>query len=280
MLHRQIQKMHSTSCSAMDNRPILFFDSGVGGLPYLGDAISRLPNERFVYLADRKNFPYGTKTREEILAAVMEAIERIFERIECKCAVIACNTASVVALSSLREKYSIPFIGVVPAIKPAALRSANKRFGVLATQRTVMDSYLSNLITSFASNCDVHIVPAPQVVDLVEKRFFSATEEEKISVLKNVVRDLAELKVDSVVLGCTHFLHLIKEFKTILGANISLVDSIEGVVNQLARVLEKNHLVSDEKRGDNEFCMTGEPPVEERYAMFAAKYNLKLMGTI
>jgi glutamate racemase len=264
----------------METKPILIFDSGVGGLPYLEHAIKKLPNERFVYLADRKYFPYGEKKSGDIIAAVFEAWDRLFSRVVPKAAVVACNTASVIALSSLRERYPLPIVGVVPAVKPAAHASKSKRFGVLATPRTVEDSYLQNLIDNFADHCEVHIVPAPSIRDIVEKRFFIATETEKLELLKSVVSDLKKLDVDSVVLACTHFLHLIGEFKKVLGDGISIIDSRDGVVKQLARILETNHLLSSEKIGDHEFYLTGNPPIEKIYYQFADRYGLTLTGLI
>ncbi len=245
---------------------------------YFDEARNRLPEERFVYLADIKYVPYGEKTADQIREAIFEAFGRLFSRVRVKAAVIACNTASVVALSELRKTYDIPFVGVVPAVKPAALTSSRKRFGVLATERTVNDIYLKNLIDSFASNCDVIVVPAPELVDLVEKRYFTATDAEKTEIVTRVVKELADNEVDTVVLGCTHYLHLEREFRRVLGDTVSLVDSREGVVNQLVRVLESNSLESEKREGEHCLYLTGFPPVEPQYLMFAEKYGLRFCG--
>jgi glutamate racemase len=263
----------------MNNKPILFLDSGVGGLPYFELASKRLPHERFIYLADRKNFPYGDKDPDEVKRAVFDSLEKIYSKYEFKCTVIACNTASVIALADLRDRYSMPFIGVVPAVKPAALSSPKKRFVVLATRRTVEDVYLKNLLESFASSYDVRIVPAPKIVDLVEKRFFTSTLEEKRALLGRIVEDIKSLDVDSVVLGCTHFLHLIDQFKEVLGNGISIIDSREGVVNQLVRIISSMEN-TESRNGPNEFYVTGKPPVEERYRRFAKLFDLEFMGSI
>jgi glutamate racemase len=275
-----IQKMLSTSCSMMDDRPILFFDSGVGGLPYLALAIEKLPEERFVYLADRKYFPYGEKEPEAIKAAVFEAFEKCFRRIDPKCVVVACNTATVVALADLRKKYTMPFVGVVPAVKPAATTSTTKKFGVLATQRTVSDAYLKNLIDSFANQCDVYIVPAPRIVDVVERHFFSTTDEEKTRELASIVENLKNLEVDTVVLGCTHFLLIIDLFKKVLGTNVSVLDSREGVVNQLARIIKAYGFEASRHMSGNGFYVTGSLPIEPQYELFADKFGLRFEGLI
>jgi glutamate racemase len=195
-----------------------------------------------------------------------------------KCAVIACNTASVVALSDLRKKYAIPFVGVVPAVKPAAEASSKKRFAVIATERTVNDAYLKNLIDSFAHNCEVIAIPAPGLVDFVEKRFFSSTEKEKIDAVGCVLKQLEGHEVDSVVLGCTHYIHLKEEFERVLGKGVSVIDSRDGVVSQLVRVLESNGLQADHKSGESEFYLTGIPPAEPSYLKFAEQYGLRFCG--
>lgn len=260
--------------------PVGFFDSGVGGLPYLALAQEKLPNEQFVYVADTKNYPYGDKSPREIRKAVLGVMDRVCKKIDLKCMVIACNTASVVALDALRKRFKIPFIGVVPAVKPAAAFSEKKKIGVLATLRTVKDRYLHHLIADFADGCDVTVVPAGDIRDMVEKHYFTVTSEEKKAVLKKAVKELKARGVDSVVLGCTQLLFLENEFKEVLGTDISVVDSREGVINQLIRILQKHGMTAQLKSGENRFYITGNKDTSDRYYQFCEEFGLCFSGII
>jgi len=266
--------------SGIDTDPVGFLDSGVGGLPYLALAEKKLPDEHFVYIADTENFPYGEKTPDSIRKIVVNAMNRICKKVHPKCMVIACNTASVVALSALRKQFDIPFIGVVPAVKPAAISSEKKKIGVLATTRTVNDDYLHHLIADYADGCDVSVIPAGDIRDIVEERFFSASSEEKKKLVRKVVSQLTEAGVDSVVLGCTHFLHLEKEFKEVLGSDISIIDSREGVINQLIRILQNNRIAAATKSGENRIYITGKKETADRYILFSRAYGLVFSGVI
>jgi glutamate racemase len=265
-------------------KPIIIFDSGVGGLPYLELARIKLPLEHFIYLADTKHFPYGDKSEDKIREAVIESVTKAIKQTDPKCVVIACNTASVVALKDLRERFPLSFIGVVPAVKPAATFSQRMKIGVLATRQTVKNRYLHNLIRDFADGYDVAIVPAGRVTELVEYSYFKATEIDKQAVLHEVVKEIKERGVDSVVLACTHFLLLEKEFKRVLGDGINLIDSREGVINQLIRVLDTNGLRSEKREGEHTLFTTGSDTrgeqVNTQYLLFAEKYGLQFAGVI
>ncbi|MBN2534105.1 MAG: glutamate racemase [Spirochaetales bacterium] len=269
-----------TNSLEIKSYPVVFFDSGVGGLSYLARAKEKLPDERFVYIADTKNYPYGDKSSQEIREAVLGVITRVFQKINMKCMVIACNTASVVALDDLRKRFSLPFIGVVPAIKPAAAYSEKKKIAVLATLRTVKDQYLHHLIADFAGGCDVTVVPAGDIRDIVEKRYFTATIEEKEALLKETVKKLKNRDIDAVVLGCTHFLFLEKEFKEILGNTISVIDSREGVINQLIHILQKQDIAAQSLSGSNECYITGNNDSTARYTRFCKEFGLSFSGII
>ncbi len=257
----------------MESRPIIFFDSGVGGLPYLALARGRLPAERFVYVADRGHYPYGEKTVFEIRAVVLEVFARAAERFSPKLCVVACNTASVAALAALRAAFSLPFVGVVPAVKPAAAFTKNKRIGVLATPQTVKNDYLDALVRDFADGCEVVRIPAPRLRDFVETRLFDAPAAEKDEVVGEAAAAVRASGADVVVLGCTHYLHLASELEAALGPAVRLIDSREGVVNQLIRVLDRSRLRASTRAGDDGFYLTGEHPVEERYRRFAGRFG-------
>lgn len=266
----------------LSERPIVIFDSGAGGLPYLELAISRLPGEYFYYVADTENFPYGDKETASVQDIVVNLTDRIIKKWHPKCIIVACNTASVIALSHLREKYTtVPFIGVVPAVKPAAAESARRKFGVLATPQTVQNSYLSGLIDSFAPHCDVIILPAGNLRDIVEEGYFSTSRELKIDAIHRVTKKIPLDEIDSLVLGCTHFIHLEEEFKLVLGKKIQLIDSRSGVINQLVRVLEREQLCARSRSGNNTLFVTRDDVVRIRqYRLFAEKYRICFGGQL
>ncbi len=282
-------------------QPIAFFDSGVGGLPYLLNTRKKAPYEHYVYMADRENFPYGERNVEEIKSIVFEGISKLVARVNPKLIVIACNTASVVALSDLRREFTIPFVGVVPAVKPAAATCENGRIVVLATKTTTEGDYLSELIDVYANNCDVVKYPAGGIVELVERRYFNLTIDGRIEYLRGILSGLKNLGARSVVLGCTHFVLIREEIREALGGNVEIIDSTEGVSNQVVRVLKQENLLrepegiqkflsnshggiyiegEDVKDNFGAFYLTGKPPFEESYLLFAKKYGLNFMGEI
>lgn len=255
-------------------------DSGVGGLPYLELAKQRLPGEFFYYIADNRNYPYGEKEIPAIIRLVLELAGRAIEKFNPKCIIIACNTASVVALKALRETYSLPFVGVVPAVKPAAENSLKKRFGLLATPRTVKDDYVARLVDSFAGHCDVIFHPAGNLRDIVETGYFTATREEKLAEVEKTIENMTARDVDSIVLGCTHFIFLEEEFKILLGDRIQLIDSRQGVIGQLKRVMERENLLSVHKESESRFYLTANGAAPEKYRLFAEKYGLQMSGVV
>jgi len=264
----------------MTPEPIAFLDSGVGGLPYLARARERLPGTRFVYVADRENFPYGEKPRAAIVAAVSSVAERVIARENPRVIVIACNTASVVALPALRARYRLPFVGVVPAVKPAAALSRSRRVGVLATQRTVEGEYLKNLIESHAAGCEVVSVHAAGLVEFVERDLANASAEERTERVRREVQRFRAERIDTLVLGCTHFLHLEPEFRKLLEEEgILLVDSREGVARQVARLAGQGGK-ADGRPASDSLYVTGSAPIQARYGYFAESFGMRLEGAL
>ena len=258
--------------------PVAFLDSGVGGLPYLAFARSRLSGRRLVYVADRENFPYGEKPRSAIVAAALSLAERLIAREHPRLVVVACNTMSVVALADLRARFPVPFVGVVPAVKPAASLSRRKRVGVLATRRTVEGEYLRNLIVEYAAGCDVVSLSSSALVEFVENELYRATPLQREERVRREVERFLSEGIDALVLGCTHFLHLEPEFRSLLEAEgIALVDSRDGVARQAVRLLEGQPL--EAARGETDtLYVTGPLPLEERYQWFAGQFGLKLQA--
>jgi glutamate racemase len=267
-------------------KPIAIVDSGLGGLPYLRWLQSHAPDEDLVYLADNAHFPYGERTTAELNEALTEITEQLIRKIDPKLMVIACNTASVTSLSVLRKRFPIPFVGVVPAVKPAAANSNRRRIGVLATNRTITDEYLENLIQDFASDCEVLRYSSPDIVDFVENRLINSTPAERSEAVQNAMDFFLDLNIDSLVLGCTHFIHLEKEIASALGAGVDIIDSREGVGRQVLRILDSFKLHSLKREGKSERQSTGRfflssPPKDERnYRDFAEAFKLSYDGVL
>jgi glutamate racemase len=264
--------------------PIAFLDSGVGGLPYLQWVRKHLPDENFIYLADRKHFPYGTKTAGEVFAAVAEGVEKCIAAFHPKLFVLACNTASVSALERLRAEFpGKTFVGTVPAVKPAAQCSRNKRIGVLATGATIHAHYLDELIERFASSCTIIRVPGPDIVNFVEKKFFTSTPEERLLVVADAVEKFREEGVDTLVLACTHFLYLYDEIHAELGGDVRIIDSREGVGRRVMDILDTDHLrrqVSSGHPFPPRLYLSGDDPPETQYAFFADYFKIELAGLL
>ncbi len=271
----------------MRRKPVAFIDSGVGGLPYLAHTRRLLPGERYLYVADRANFPYGGKPRARIVDAATSVVDALIAREDPRLIVVACNTASVVALETLRARFSVPFVGVVPAIKPAAAASGEGRFGVLATRRTVEGKYLRDLVRRFAAGCTVVSLPAGGLVEFVEQDLLAASRAERLARVAPEVQRFRHARIDTLVLGCTHFLHLEEEFRELLAADgIRVIDSREGVARQVARLLGAPSEGAARGGGAQastpvgSFYVTGLPPIEERYRLFAERFGLALAGAL
>ncbi len=260
-------------------RPIIFIDSGVGGLPYLDWVRKKLPDENLVYVADNANFPYGEKSVEEIRKALVFTVKTLIDSLNPRFIVIACNTASVTTLSTLRKLYKIPFVGVVPAVKTAAEKYPGRTIGILATSRTVENKYLDDLIKRFASDCNIVRHSEKYLVDFIENKHLFSSRDERRNVIKNAVEKFKAMNISSLILGCTHFVFLEEDFKREFGNDIEVVDSREGVAKQIYRILEKEGSNSIKKDSGSFFYITKKVN-EENYRKFAEKYGLIFMGCI
>ncbi len=269
----------SLEISAVDSRPVAFIDSGVGGLPYCGAFLALNPGESVFYVADRAHFPYGTRDSEDLRAILIDLVKGIREEVDPKLVVLACNTASVVALDALRSAFpDLPFVGTVPAVKSAASLSQSRRIGVVATEKTVTDPYLDTLIARFASDCEVHRMAAPELVEFVERRFPAATAGEREAVVAPYVQRLYEGGVDVIVLGCTHFLFLSDDFSRASDGRIKVVDSREGVARRAMALLHKDGTVA-EGLGSARLAVTGSGASDPSWPFFAGLFGLQCDGS-
>jgi glutamate racemase len=266
-------------------KPLLFYDSGAGGLPYLAAVRTRLsdpssPACGFVYLADRKNFPLGGKPPEIIRRLVLESISLAVRRFDPELIVIACNTASVVAVEALRDRFPIPVVGVVPAVKPAALSMETGKIAVLATYRTSAGPYLEKLIRDFAAGCDVIKVPAANLVYFAEYSYLFAERHERLAVVERELATVLKDHLQAVVLGCTHFVLLEEELRAVLPDSVALIDSREGVSNRIVSLLAGRAGEKVDRPPAARLYLHGGQGEEERYRAFAARFDLHYGGIL
>jgi glutamate racemase len=266
----------------MVSKPLLFYDSGAGGLPYLAAARVRLPAERYLYLADRKHFPLGEKPAELVRRLVLESVSLAIERFDPRLVVIACNTASVVALQLLRERFSIPFVGVVPAVKPAALSPVRGKVAVIATRQTASGAYLDGLIRDFADGREVLKIPVADLVDFAEYRYLSAGPADRLEAVRRALTPVLPLQVQAVVLGCTHFVLLEREFRVVLADRVALIDSREGVTRRIVSLLAAEDGSPKYLRPTEgaELYLRGGVEDAERYRAFARHFDLSYRGQL
>lgn len=220
-----------------------FLDSGTGGIPYMLLLKEKASSSRCVYLGDTVHFPYGEKTEKEVISCASESIERILDLWNPRIIVVACNTISVTALKSLREKFfDIPIVGTVPAIKLAARVTENKKIGLLATNATVRHPYCKKLVSDFAYGCEVFNRGDPDLISFIEHDLFYASKNERIAAVKPAVDFFCSCGCDTIILGCTHFTHMaedIKEyFSSVAEKKVFVVDSRDGVSNHALEVIK------------------------------------------
>lgn len=232
-----------------NNNPIGFFDSGVGGTSILKEVITLLPFENTIYLSDSKNAPYGQKSKDEIIALCIKNTEFLLAK-KCKIIVVACNTATTNAIGFLREKYAIPFIGIEPAIKPAALVTKTKIIGILATKGTLNSSLFEKTSNSISKDITIKETIGKGLVELIEAGKLNSEEINQL--LLQYLKPMIESDIDSLVLGCTHYPYLIPQIRKIVGSKIKIIDSGEAVARQTKAILEKNGLIKkDSKNGSH-----------------------------
>ncbi len=223
--------------------PIAVIDSGVGGITVLRKLYKLMPYENFIYFGDSANAPYGVRTKQEIKELTVSAAERLMAR-GAKAIVIACNTATSAAAAYLRGKYpDYIFIGLEPAIKPAALSKENPRVLVLATPLTLKEEKFDKLMESLKDRAEFIKLPAPDLVRYIESGELDSPDE--IAYLEKILEPYKDNKVDAVVLGCTHFPFARKSIIKILGDKVQVFDGGPGAARHCRRLLEEKGLLTD-----------------------------------
>lgn len=237
--------------------PIGIFDSGVGGLSVLREVRHQLPYEDLIYIADQAHVPYGNRSREEVLG-FSDGIVRYLIKNQTKLVIIACNTASAVALADLRLKYpSLPFVGMEPAVKPAAEETNTGVVGVLATPATFQGDLYTSTVERFAKGVKILQDTCPGLVNLIEAGRIESQETRDI--LQRALLPMLEEGVDEVVMGCTHYPFVIPLIKEIVGEDVEVIDPAPAVARQAGRLMDEFDLhKGGQDDGEVLFYTTGE----------------------
>ena len=225
-----------------NNNPIGIFDSGVGGISIWKEIHELLPNESTIYLADSINAPYGQKSKQEIIDLCFKNTELLIKK-NCKLIVVACNTATTNAIKQLRAKYEIPFIGIEPAIKPAAINSKTKSIGILATKGTLSSELFHDTTELYSDNIKITEQVGVGLVELIESGNIDSPE--MTSLLNKYLTPMISYNIDYLVLGCSHYPFLIPKIKKMIPNNISIIDSGKAVAKQVQNILDKQKCLSD-----------------------------------
>lgn len=229
----------------MQNSPIGVFDSGAGGLSVLKELIRELPNESFYYFADTANCPYGSKPSDTIIG-LSERITRFLLAKGCKAIVVACNTATAAAIEHLRNRFSVPFIGMEPAIKPASLNSKTGSIGVLATAGTFKGRLYRETSKKYAAHVTVCYQIGEGLVELVEEG--KSTSPQAVKLLKQYINPMLRCNIDHLVLGCTHYPFLLSSIQKIIPRTVTVIEPAHAVAKQTKRILTKHNLLTASAR--------------------------------
>lgn len=235
----------------MDDRPILFFDSGIGGLSVLAATRALLPQAPVVYAADSAGFPYGVRSEAEIAARVPALLGRLAERFHPRLIVIACNTASTIALPAVRAALDLPIVGTVPAIKPAALASRTRVIGVLGTDATVRQPYVDRLAAEFAADCLVIRHGSADLVEAAEAKLRGETVDPArfAAAIDGLFAQPGGNRIDTIVNACTHFPLVEAELAAAAPRPVTFVDGSAGIARRVAFLTDGQDWPADRQPG-------------------------------
>jgi glutamate racemase len=233
------------------------FDSGLGGLSVLRELRRLIPSQPMIYIGDQIHTPYGIRTLEEVRRLTTEAVQFLF-RHDARLIVVACNTASAAALKSLRVKFpDVPFVGMEPAVKPAAEQTHSGVVGVLATYATFQSELYASVVERFAKDVTVLQSPCPGLVAEIEKGNLTGPETREI--LQRELNPMLEKGIDTVVLGCTHYPFVIPLIKEIVGPDVRVIDPAPAVAKQTAHLLSEHGWLAESGHGKGKLYTTGKP---------------------
>ncbi|WP_396184545.1 glutamate racemase [Flavobacterium sp.] len=252
----------------VNNNPIGLFDSGVGGTSIWKEIHALLPHENTIYLADSKNAPYGQKSKEEIIALSKKNTEFLLNK-NAKIIVVACNTATTNAIKELRAYYKVPFIGIEPAIKPAANNSETHTIGVLATKGTLSSELFNQTVLNYPNTKIIEQI-GYGLVSLIEEG--NIESKEMTQLLHDYLNPMVKENIDYLVLGCSHYPYLIPQIKKILPNHIKIIDSGEAVARQTKIILSDKVGLSDMKKSKQLFYTNSNPIVLKN--LIGGKYTI------
>ena len=239
----------------MNNSPIGIFDSGIGGITVFNSIKKLLPKEDIIYFSDNLNSPYGNKPIETIKKISFNNTQWLLDN-GCKLIVVACNTATTNSISDLRNKFNIPFVGIEPAIKPAAMKTKTGKIGVLATKGTLSSDLFNTTSIDYASNIEILEKNGDGLVELIENGIFEGIEIENL--LHKHLDFMINKKIDHLVLGCTHYPFLIKVLSELLPSSIKIIDSGEAVAKQTKSLLINKKIENKSNQGKYSFYYNGD----------------------
>ena len=250
----------------MDNRPIGIFDSGVGGITVLKEIHKQLPNEHLIYLGDTKNFPYGNKSREEIIKFAIQNVEYLIKK-NVKIIVIACGTATSQAIEILQNKFEIPIMGIIePTVEYVKNKNYNK-IGVIATEGTIRNGAWENKLKEKIQNIEVINKACPMLATIAEEG--RATGEEGRKAIKEYMEIFKKNKINKIILGCTHFPIYEQVIRDELEYEVELINTGKTVAKKLKKYLKEKELLKEKENSKIEINLTKE---EEEFAKNSTKY--------
>jgi glutamate racemase len=252
---------------------IAFFDSGIGGITVLKKAIELIPECDYIYYADTKNVPYGIKPKEEVRKYIIDAVEFLSGK-DIQALVVACNTATSVAITDLRRKFDFPIIGMEPAVKPAILKNAGKKILVLATSLTLKESKLQTLIKTLDKKQRVEKLEMDMLVQYAEQFDFCSEGAEQY--MKEKLARISLENFETIVLGCTHFLYYKKQIERIAGKEIAVIDGNEGTVKNLVNTVKTMKFTKNDNERKITFYSSGEKDSAERVVRLMELISMKL----
>ena len=222
--------------------PIGIFDSGIGGISILEKLKQLLPNENFIYLADNRNCPYGSKSKKEIISLSNKNCEKLI-KLNCKIIIIACNTSTTNSIKKLREKIAIPIIGIEPGLKPAIHYTKTKNIGILATEKTLGSKlFFETLNQNRIDDIHIHEQIGYELVNLIEEG--SHSKQNLYKILEKYLVPMINKKIDCLLLGCTHYNHIKDIIEEIIPADIKIVDTIAPVNKRVLNILKSNNILN------------------------------------
>ena len=241
-----------------NDRPIGIFDSGLGGLTITAAVRQALPHERLFYFGDTAHIPYGQRSLDEVRAFSVAITDALLAK-GCKLIVVACNTASAAALSTLRERFpNVPFVGMEPAVKPAVEQTRTGVVGVLATSATFQSELYASVVVRFAHDVEVLREPCPGLVPAIERGEFDTPGTEAL--LRGWLEPMLQRNIDALVLGCTHYPIVRPVIEHIVGPNVRVIDPAPAVARQVQRMLDQNDRLAGSEGDGGVNCWTSGDP--------------------